>query len=172
VSHASSLDRRKSHDWCRTPGALSHRAAVGQPVILLVGWAARTIVGTVMAVAVNLKPTYPLQIAGYVFPGYTALTTVILNVTLVIVLTPLFGALKARRTPIDETVTSDCHIRDGRGPKKGIVTVAALAAGASREETGEWTLPGLPPSLPRSSATQSGCIACLASACHSQAVEA
>jgi solute:Na+ symporter, SSS family len=54
---------------------------------LLVGWAAGTIVGTAMAVAVNLAPTYPLQFAGYVFPGYTALYTVILNVTLVIILT-------------------------------------------------------------------------------------
>jgi hypothetical protein len=69
-----------------------------------------TIVGTVMAVAVNLTPIYPLQFAGYVFPGYTALYTVILNVTLVIVLTPLFNAVSARRTPLDETVTSDYHV--------------------------------------------------------------
>jgi Na+/proline symporter len=55
---------------------------------LLVGWAAGTLVGTAMAIAVNLTPIYPLQFAGYVFPGYTALTSVILNVTLVIVLTP------------------------------------------------------------------------------------
>ena len=77
---------------------------------LLVGWAAGTVVGTVMAVAVNLTPTCPLQVAGYVFPGYTALYAVILNVTLVIFLTPVFNALKARRTPIDAIVTSDYHV--------------------------------------------------------------
>jgi len=59
---------------------------------------------------VNLTPTCPLQVAGYVFPGYTALYAVILNVTLVIFLTPVFNALKARRTPIDAIVTSDYHV--------------------------------------------------------------
>ncbi len=76
---------------------------------LFVGWAAGSIVGTAMAVAVNLVPTYPLQVAGYVFPGYTALYAVILNVALVIVLTPLFNVLSARRTPLDETAPSDYY---------------------------------------------------------------
>ena len=35
------------------------------------------------------------------------LDAVILNVTLVIALTPVFNALSARRTPLAETVTSD-----------------------------------------------------------------
>jgi solute:Na+ symporter, SSS family len=77
---------------------------------LLVGWAAGTILGTTMAVAVNLTPIYSLQVVGHVFPGYTALYTVILNIALVIVLTPLFKALSVRRTPLDETVTSDYHV--------------------------------------------------------------
>ncbi|MBV9966959.1 MAG: sodium:solute symporter family protein, partial [Alphaproteobacteria bacterium] len=47
---------------------------------LLVGWAVGIVLGTIMAAAVNLTPTYPLQIAGFTFPGYTALFTVILNV--------------------------------------------------------------------------------------------
>src|SRR5215467_2563237 len=39
---------------------------------LFVGWVVGIAVGTGMAVAVNLTPTYPLQIAGFTFPGYTA----------------------------------------------------------------------------------------------------
>ncbi|SHH07972.1 monocarboxylate uptake permease MctP [Bradyrhizobium erythrophlei] len=76
---------------------------------LLVGWAAGTAVGTAMAVAVNLTPTFPLHVAGYVFPGYAALYTVILNIALVVVLTPLFNALGARGTILDATVSSDYH---------------------------------------------------------------
>ena len=62
-----------------------------------------------MAVAVNLTPTYPLQFAGYTFPGYTALYTVILNIVVAVVLTPVFNAMSAPRTPFDETVASDYH---------------------------------------------------------------
>jgi SSS family solute:Na+ symporter len=76
---------------------------------LLVGWAAGIIAGTGMAAAVNLTPTYPLQLAGDTFPGYTALYTVILNLVLVIVLTPIFNAISAQRIPFDETVASDYH---------------------------------------------------------------
>src|SRR5262249_13271922 len=74
---------------------------------LLVGWLAGTLVGTAMAYAVNLTPTYPLALGGYVFPGYTALYTVILNVVLAIVLTPVFNAISS--TPHDETVPADYH---------------------------------------------------------------
>jgi SSS family solute:Na+ symporter len=77
---------------------------------LLVGWAAGTVVGTAMAVAVNLTPTYPLLIAGYSFPGYAALYTVILNIALVIILTPLFNMMSARETAVDATVSSDYHV--------------------------------------------------------------
>jgi SSS family solute:Na+ symporter len=76
---------------------------------LLVGWAVGTIVGTMMAVAVNLTPTYPLAIGGFTFPGYTALYTVILNLLVAIVLTPVFNAMNTRRTPVDETVAADYH---------------------------------------------------------------
>jgi LAO/AO transport system kinase len=58
---------------------------------LLVGWA----VGTAFA--------------GYVLPGYTALYTVILNLVVTIVLTPVFNALSARRSPVDATVAADYH---------------------------------------------------------------
>ncbi len=74
---------------------------------LLVGWAVGTVAGTAMAVAAHLSPTYPLAIGGYIFPGYSALYTVILNLVIVVVLTPVFNALSARRVPSDETVTAD-----------------------------------------------------------------
>jgi hypothetical protein len=40
-------------------------------------------------------------------PGYSALYTVVLNLVLVIVLTPVFNALSGRRAPLDETVPAD-----------------------------------------------------------------
>jgi solute:Na+ symporter, SSS family len=76
---------------------------------LLVGWGLGIAVGTGMAAAVNLTPSFPLQIAGHTFPGYTALYTVILNIALSAVLTPVFNAITTRSTPFDETVASDYH---------------------------------------------------------------
>jgi SSS family solute:Na+ symporter len=76
---------------------------------LLVGWGAGTVLGTAMAAATNLTPTYPLQIAGFTFPGYTALFTLILNLAAAVVLTPVFNAMSARRSRFDETVASDYH---------------------------------------------------------------
>jgi SSS family solute:Na+ symporter len=76
---------------------------------LLVGWAVGIALGTTMAAAANLTPTYPLQIAGFTFPGYTALYTVILNLAVAAVLTPVFNAMAARRVRFDETVASDYH---------------------------------------------------------------
>jgi SSS family solute:Na+ symporter len=76
---------------------------------LLVGWAIGIVFGTAMAAAANLTPTYPLQFAGYTFPGYTALYTVILNIVVAIVLTPVFKAIAAQRAPLDETAASDYY---------------------------------------------------------------
>jgi solute:Na+ symporter, SSS family len=76
---------------------------------LLVGWAVGIVFGTAMAAAANLTPTYPLQFAGYTFPGYTALYTVILNILVAIILTPIFNAIAAQRTPLDETAASDYY---------------------------------------------------------------
>lgn len=76
---------------------------------LLLGWAVGIIAGTAMAVAMNLTPTYPLVLAGYALPGYTALYTVILNLAVVVVLTPIFNAMKARHVPIDETMPTDYY---------------------------------------------------------------
>ena len=74
---------------------------------LLIGWAVGIVAGTAMAIAADLSPTYPLAIGGYVFPGYSAFYTVILNLIVAIVLTPLFNAASARHLPRDETVAAD-----------------------------------------------------------------
>jgi SSS family solute:Na+ symporter len=76
---------------------------------LLIGWAAGTFAGTAMAVATKLTPTFPLAIGGYTFPGYTALYTIILNLIVAIVLTPVLNAMNASRTPLDATAAADYH---------------------------------------------------------------
>jgi SSS family solute:Na+ symporter len=76
---------------------------------LLAGWAAGTFAGTAMAVAANLTPTYPLALMGFVFPGYTALYTVVLNLAIVIVLTLVLNAMNVRHSPADETLAADYH---------------------------------------------------------------
>jgi len=72
---------------------------------LLVGWAVGTAVGTAMAAAVNFAPTYPLAFGGFTFPGYSAFYTLLLNLVLALVLTPLFNAMSG--APVDETVAAD-----------------------------------------------------------------
>ena len=74
---------------------------------LVAGWAAGIVVGTVMAVAANFAPTYPVTIAGFGFPGYTALYTVILNVLVAVVLTPALNALSVGSGAADETAPAD-----------------------------------------------------------------
>jgi len=74
---------------------------------LLLGWAAGTFAGTAMAVHVGLKPTFPLELAGYTLPGYTAFYTLILNLALALLLTPLCNSLGARQPAVDETVAAD-----------------------------------------------------------------
>ncbi|MGB8628726.1 MAG: sodium:solute symporter [Xanthobacteraceae bacterium] len=74
---------------------------------LLVGWAVGTIAGTWMFVAANLTPNFPLAIGGHSFPGYTALYTVVLNLLVAIVLTPIFNATGSRHA--DATVAADYH---------------------------------------------------------------
>jgi len=74
---------------------------------LLSGWAVGTFAGTAMAIATNLTPTYPLAFAGFTFPGYTALYTVVLNLLVAAVLTPVFNAMRSRGTPLDATVAAD-----------------------------------------------------------------
>ena len=73
---------------------------------LLIGWAAGIIAGTAMAIAAHLTPTYPLAIAGYTLPGYTALYTVILNLVVTCVLTPVFNGM-TKQPQVDATRTAD-----------------------------------------------------------------
>jgi len=74
---------------------------------LLLGWAAGTFAGTAMAVASKLTPTFALSLGGYTFPGYSALYTVILNLAIAAVLTPVFNSLRAAGTAADATVPED-----------------------------------------------------------------
>ncbi len=78
---------------------------------LLIGWAVGTGAGTWMFVAAKLTPNYPLAFAGYTLPGYTALYTVVLNLVIAIVLTPVFKAMGARL--VDATVPADYHAIGG-----------------------------------------------------------
>ena len=73
---------------------------------LLVGWAVGIAAGTAMFVAVN-SPNYPLAIGGFSFPGYTAFYTVILNLVVAVVLTPVFNAMRCGAAPVDATVAAD-----------------------------------------------------------------
>ena len=61
--------------------------------------------GSWMSVAAKLAPNYPLVIAGHGFPGYTALYTVILNLIVAAVLTPVFNGMSKAR--VDETSAAD-----------------------------------------------------------------
>jgi solute:Na+ symporter, SSS family len=72
---------------------------------LLIGWAVGIGFGTWMFIAAKLAPNYPLVIGSHGFPGYTALYTVILNLVVAVVLTPLFNAMS--KTRVDETVVAD-----------------------------------------------------------------
>jgi SSS family solute:Na+ symporter len=74
---------------------------------LLAGWAVGTFAGTAMAIATKLTPTFPLVVGGHTFPGYTAVYTVILNLAVAVVLTPIFNAMGSQKAVSDETVASD-----------------------------------------------------------------
>jgi SSS family solute:Na+ symporter len=74
---------------------------------LLIGWAVGTYVGTSMAIAANLAAAYPLAIGGYSFPGYTAFYTLLLNLVIAAVLTPVLNRLGGGGKAEDETVAAD-----------------------------------------------------------------
>jgi SSS family solute:Na+ symporter len=75
---------------------------------LLVGWLIGTVVGTWMAVSVNFAAAYPLAFGGWTFPGYTAFYTVVLNLVIAVILTPVFNAMGGKTS--DETVASDYYV--------------------------------------------------------------
>jgi solute:Na+ symporter, SSS family len=72
---------------------------------LLIGWAVGMAAGTAMAVSANFAATFPLAVGGFTFPGYSALFTVVLNIVVAIVLTPLFKTMSAAAP--DETIAAD-----------------------------------------------------------------
>jgi len=72
---------------------------------LLIGWFVCIGLGTWMFIAAKLAPNYPLVIAGHGFPGYSALYTVILNLIIAAVLTPVFNGMSKVR--VDETSAAD-----------------------------------------------------------------
>jgi SSS family solute:Na+ symporter len=73
---------------------------------LLAGWVVGTAAGTAMAIASHLTSTYPLVVAGYRISGYTALYTVVLNLLIASVLTPVFNRFGSSARA-DETLASD-----------------------------------------------------------------
>jgi solute:Na+ symporter, SSS family len=76
---------------------------------LLVGWAVGIYTGTAMAIAQELKPTYPLKLGDWTLPGYTAFYTLLLNLAIAVVLTFVFRAMRGRQPVADQTVASDYY---------------------------------------------------------------
>jgi SSS family solute:Na+ symporter len=65
---------------------------------LLIGWAAAMIAGTWMFIATGLTSSvFSIKIGGLTVPMYEAVASLILNLVLSIVLTPIFEAIGARR---------------------------------------------------------------------------
>jgi solute:Na+ symporter, SSS family len=77
------------------------------PWALLVGWAVGTVAGTWMAWSVNFAAAFPLAVGDWTFPGYTALYTLILNLVVAIVLTPVMNALGSKHS--DTTAAADYY---------------------------------------------------------------
>lgn len=77
------------------------------PWALLLGWAVGIYAGTSMAIAANLAPAYPLVVAGFKMPGYTAFYTLLLNLVVAVLLTPLCNRLGGDARVADETLPTD-----------------------------------------------------------------
>jgi SSS family solute:Na+ symporter len=77
------------------------------PRALLAGWAAGILSGTFMVAALDFKSsTYPLHLLGWTLPCYAAVSALVLNLAVSVVLTWVLRALSA--TPVrDETVAAD-----------------------------------------------------------------
>jgi SSS family solute:Na+ symporter len=69
---------------------------------LVLGWLVGNVAGTAMAVSQSFRPIYPLQLAGGTIPTYAAFASLILNLVVVMALTPVFNAIHAGRGA-DET---------------------------------------------------------------------
>ncbi|HEV2654080.1 MAG TPA: sodium:solute symporter, partial [Ktedonobacteraceae bacterium] len=80
---------------------------------LLVGWAAAMVAGTTLFIVAGNKPSYP--ILGV--PLYTAVSALVLNLLLAIILTPLFEAIGARR---GRDITAPADYDEERAPEEPI----------------------------------------------------
>ena len=76
------------------------------PWALLAGWAAGMAAGTAMAWSLGLKSAnYPLHVFGYTLPCYAALSALVINIAVAVVLSLVFNAIAPRRH--DETAEAD-----------------------------------------------------------------
>lgn len=75
---------------------------------LLIGWVVGIVTGTAMAYAAHLTPIYPLTIGGFSMPGYTAFFTLILNLVVAVILTPLLKSFSSARSA-DQTLPADYY---------------------------------------------------------------
>jgi SSS family solute:Na+ symporter len=67
---------------------------------LLAGWAAGTAAGTYMAAMQGFTSSiYPLELFGITIPTYAALSSVLLNLAVAVVLAPLFDLMGRRTLP-------------------------------------------------------------------------
>ena len=73
---------------------------------LLIGWAVGFGLGTWMAASVGFAPIYPLHILGVVVPCYIALSSLVANLVVPIVLSPVLNAIAPDRAQ-DVTVAAD-----------------------------------------------------------------
>ena len=64
---------------------------------LFVGWLSGIIAGTAMTASQQFKPIYPVHLAGLTIPTYAAFASLLVNVIVVIVLTPIFTAAHTKR---------------------------------------------------------------------------
>jgi SSS family solute:Na+ symporter len=73
---------------------------------LLIGWACGFGLGTWMVTTNNFAPIYPLHIAGITFPCYIAITSVVVNIAVALVLSLPLNLVASDRQK-DRTVTAD-----------------------------------------------------------------
>jgi solute:Na+ symporter, SSS family len=77
------------------------------PWALLIGWAAGTFTGTYLFFATGFTTNYALVIGGWTLTGYSAVYTLILNLVIAIVLTPVMNALGQKHP--DQTAAADYY---------------------------------------------------------------
>lgn len=86
---------------------------------LLVGWLIGMVAGTWQFIAANLASVYALQIGPFSLPPmYAAFTSVVINLILAVILTPVFELLGAKRG-VDETSPADYVEDEYLSPETG-----------------------------------------------------